>query len=35
VVLVTIPQGNFDNQKIIIGKKVSEMNESMGYQSPF
>lgn len=35
VVLVTIPQGNYDNQKIIIGKKVADTQQSMIYQSPF
>lgn len=34
-VLVTIPQGNYDNQKIIIGKQVDDMNTPMIYKSPF
>lgn len=35
VVMVTVPQGNFDNQKIIIGKKVDDMNTPLVYKSPF
>lgn len=35
-VMVTIPQGNYDNQKIIIGKKVTKQADSMMiYKSPF
>lgn len=34
-VLVTIPQGNYDNQKMIIGKQVDDMNTPMVYTSPF
>ena len=36
VVMVTIPQGNYDNQKMIIGKKVNKKIESpINYQEPF
>lgn len=35
VVLVTIPQGDYDNQKIIIGKKADNANTPIVYQSPF
>lgn len=35
VVLVTIPQGNYDNQKIIVSKKVVNQNDPMVYQTPF
>lgn len=35
VVLVTIPQGNYNNQKIIIGKQVDDLNTPMIYKSPF
>jgi hypothetical protein len=34
-VLVTIPQGNYDNQKIIIGKQVDDTTTPMVYKSPF
>lgn len=34
-VLVTIPQGNYENQKIIVGKKVGSLNTPMIYVSPF
>lgn len=34
-VLVLIPQGNFDNQKMIIGKQVDNLNTPMIYHSPF
>ena len=34
-VMITIPQGNYDNQKIIIGKAVDNMNTPMIYKSPF
>ena len=34
-VMVTVPQGNFDKQKIIIGKQVDKMNTPMIYKSPF
>ena len=34
-VLVTIPQGNYDNQKIIIGKAVSESDSPIIYIPPF
>lgn len=32
--MVTIPQGNYDNQKIIIGKQVTNDNTPMVYKSP-
>lgn len=35
VVLVTIPQGDYDNQKIIVSKKVDKNNTPMIYKSPF
>ena len=37
VVMVTIPQGNYDNQKMIIGKQVDKNKEEkpITYQSPF
>ena len=34
-VMVTIPQGNYDNQKLIIGKAVDNNNTPIIYQSPF
>ena len=34
-VMVTIPQGNYDNQKIIIGKQVNDLNTPMIYKTPF
>ena len=35
-VMVTIPQGNYDNQKIIIGKQVDENTDSaLVFRSPF
>ena len=34
-VMVTIPQGNYDNQKMIIGKAVDNTNTPMIYKSPF
>ena len=34
-VMVTIPQGNYDNQKIIVGKAVDNNNTPMVYKSPF
>ena len=39
-VMVTVPQGNFDNQKMIIGKKVvenenGEISSLIKYESPF
>lgn len=34
-VLVTIPQGNYDNQKMIVGKQVNKMNTPMVYEFPF
>ena len=35
VVMVTIPQGDFDKQKMIIGKQVDNSNTSLVYKSPF
>lgn len=35
VVLVTIPQGDYNNQKVIIGKKVDKTNTALTYLSPF
>lgn len=35
MVLVTIPQGNYNNQKVIIGKSVDSLNTPMIYKSPF
>ena len=35
VVYVTIPEGNYDNQKIIIGKKTSESLKPITYAEPF
>lgn len=37
VVMVTVPQGNYDNQKMIIGKQVDKDKEKkpITYQSPF
>ena len=35
MVLVTIPQGNYNNQKVIIGKSVDDLNTPMVYKSPF
>lgn len=32
--MVTIPQGNYDNQKIIIGKQVTKDNTPLVYKSP-
>lgn len=32
--MVTIPQGNYDNQKIIIGKQVTKDNTPLAYKSP-
>lgn len=34
-VLVMIPQGNYDNQKMIIGKQVDDTNTPLVYKSPF
>ena len=34
-VYVTIPGNNYNNQKIIVGKKVSEKNEPVIYDTPF
>lgn len=34
-VMVTIPQGNYDKQKMIIGKQVGNMNTPIIYKSPF
>lgn len=34
-VLVMIPQGNYDNQKIIIGKQADENESPLIYKSPF
>ena len=34
-VYVTIPGNDYDNQKIIVGKKVSEKNEPVIYGTPF
>ena len=35
-VMVTIPQGNYDNQKIIIGKQVDDnTNSALVFRSPF
>ncbi len=34
-VMVTIPQGNYDKQKIIIGKQVSKQDGPIIYKSPF
>lgn len=34
-VMVTIPQGNYDNEKIIIGKAIRDAEEPLVYQSPF
>ena len=33
-VLVTIPQGNYENQKIIVGKRVNNLDTPLVYQSP-
>lgn len=35
VVYVTIPQGNYENQKIIIGKKTSEIEKPFNFVTPF
>ena len=35
VVYVTIPQGNFENQKMIIGKKTSETDTPFVFTTPF
>lgn len=35
VVYVTIPQGNFENQKIIIGKKTDETTQPFTFTTPF
>ena len=32
--MVTIPQGNYDNQKIIIGKQITKDNTPLVYKSP-
>ena len=32
--MVTIPQGNYDNQKIIIGKQATKDNTPLVYKSP-
>lgn len=34
-VYVTIPGNNYNNQKMIIGKKVTEENEPIVYSTPF
>lgn len=34
-VMVTIPEGKYDNQKIIIGKKVRDNETAIPYRSPF
>ena len=34
-VLVTIPEGDYSNQKMIIGKQVNKNNEPITYVSPF
>ena len=34
-VMVTIPQGNFDKQKMIIGKQVDNTDSPLIYKSPF
>ena len=34
-VYVTIPEGNFENQKIIIGKKLDEQTKPFVFTSPF
>ena len=34
-VMVTIPQGNFDKQKMIIGKQVDDTDSPLIYKSPF
>lgn len=35
IVYVTIPQGNFDNQKIIVGKKTIETEKPYNFVEPF
>jgi hypothetical protein len=35
VVYVTIPQGNYNNQKMIIGKKTSENEQPFVFTHPF
>lgn len=35
VVYVTIPQGNFENQKIIVGKKTDETTQPFVFTTPF
>lgn len=34
-VMVTVPEGNYDNQKIILCKKVEKNETAVSYQSPF
>ena len=34
-VMVTIPQGNFDKQKMIIGKQIDDTDSPLIYKSPF
>lgn len=34
-VYVTIPEGNYDNQKLIVGKKKSNSSNVLTYQEPF
>ena len=34
-VMVTVPEGNYDNQKIILCKKVEKNETAVPYQSPF
>ena len=35
VVYVTIPQGNYENQKMIIGKKTSDIEQPFNFVTPF
>ena len=35
VVYVTIPQGNYENQKMIVGKKTSEIEKPFNFVTPF
>ena len=35
IVYVTIPQGNYENQKMIIGKKTSETEKPFNFVTPF
>lgn len=35
VVYVTIPQGNYENQKMIVGKKTSETEKPFNFVTPF